>query len=186
LGGNRKGEWYTYANLFSVFLIGGLWHGASWMFVIWGALHGIAIVLHRMWKQLGLTMNTMLAWFITFNFINITWIFFRAKNWEQAKNIFLGMGGMQGVVLPEKYVQYFGKFHTTLIEFGSVYEHINGRPQTTAYIIMGFLMVLMLKNSMFLVDTFKPTRLHLAFSIVLFLTAISMMSRVSEFLYFNF
>jgi D-alanyl-lipoteichoic acid acyltransferase DltB (MBOAT superfamily) len=95
LGGNRKGEWHTYANLFSVFLIGGLWHGASWMFVIWGALHGIAIVLHRMWKQLGLTMNTMLAWFITFNFINITWIFFRAKDWGQAKNIFLGMGGIQ-------------------------------------------------------------------------------------------
>ncbi|OHD94969.1 MAG: acetyltransferase, partial [Sulfuricurvum sp. RIFOXYD2_FULL_44_160] len=87
LGGNRNGEFKTYANLFTVFLVGGLWHGASWMFIIWGALHGTAIVLHRAWQQMGLKMNSILAWFITFNFINITWIFFRAKDWDAAKNI---------------------------------------------------------------------------------------------------
>ena len=183
LGGNRKGEWRTYANLFSVFLIGGLWHGASWMFVTWGALHGIAIVIHRMWKQLGLTMNSLLAWFITFNFINITWIFFRAKEWEQAKNIFLGMGGVNGVILPEKYVHYF---HEGIIQFGTVYEHIEGKSQTTTYLILGLIMVLFCKNSMQWVKNFKPTLFTLGFAIGLFLTGISMMSRVSEFLYFNF
>ncbi|MFZ2969237.1 MAG: MBOAT family protein, partial [Sulfuricurvum sp.] len=142
-----------------------------------------AIVMHRMWKQLGLTMNTFLAWFITFNFINITWIFFRAKDWDHASNILQGMGGVNGVMLPEKYAH---SFHEGIIHFGSVYEHIGGRSQTTVYIILGFLMVLVLKNSIFFVETFKPTRLHLVFSIVLFLTAVSMMSRVSEFLYFNF
>lgn len=183
LGGNRKGEWHTYANLFSVFLIGGLWHGASWMFVIWGALHGIAIVLHRMWKQLGLTMNTMLAWFITFNFINITWIFFRAKDWGQVKNILLGMGGMQGVMLPEKYAHYFRE---GVVQFGTVYAHIEGKSQTTTYLILGLIMILSCKNSMQWVKNFKPTLFTLGFAIVLFLTGVSMMSRVSEFLYFNF
>ncbi|MFZ3054053.1 MAG: MBOAT family protein [Sulfuricurvum sp.] len=186
LGGNRKGEFSTYANLFTVFLIGGLWHGASWMFIAWGALHGIAIVLHRAWQQMGQKMNTVLAWFITFNFINITWIFFRAKDWTQASNIIQGMMGGNGIMLPEKYAKYVGNVQESILQFGTVYEHINGKSQTTTYIILGFIMVLVLKNSMQLVEAFKPNRLNLLFTLALFLTGVSMMSRVSEFLYFNF
>lgn len=186
LGGNRKGEFNTYVNLFTVFLIGGLWHGASWMFIAWGALHGIAIVLHRAWQKMGQNMNTVLAWFITFNFINITWIFFRAKDWTQANNIIQGMMGGNGIMLPEKYAKYMGSVQESILQFGTVYEHINGKSQTTTYIILGFIMVLVLKNSMQLVEEFKPNRLNLLFTLALFLTGVSMMSRVSEFLYFNF
>ncbi|WP_309499099.1 MBOAT family protein [Sulfurovum sp.] len=186
LGGNRNGEFRTYSNLFTVFLIGGLWHGASWMFVAWGALHGSAIVIHRAWQQFGQKMNTFWAWFITFNFINITWIFFRAKDWENAKNILNGMIGLNGIVLPEKYEKYFGELNNHLIQFGPVYEHINGKAQTTVYVILGFFLVLILKNSMQQWNEFKPTRLNLFFILTLFLVAVSMMSRVSEFLYFNF
>lgn len=186
LGGNRKGEFSTYANLFTVFLIGGLWHGASWMFIAWGALHGIAIVLHRAWQQMGQKMNTVLAWFITFNFINITWIFFRAKDWTQASNIIQGMMGGNGIMLPEKYAKYVGNVQESILQFGTVYEHINGTVQTTGYIIFGFIMVLTLKNSMQLLENFKPNWLNLIFTLTIFLTAVSMMSRVSEFLYFNF
>ncbi|MFA6396886.1 MAG: MBOAT family protein, partial [Sulfurimonas sp.] len=148
LGGNRNGEFSTYANLFTVFLIGGLWHGASWMFIAWGALHGIAIVIHRAWQQMGEKMNTVLAWFITFNFINITWIFFRAKDWTQASNVIQGMIGGNGIMLPEKYAKYVGSVQESILQFGTVYEHINGKSQTTTYIILGFIMVLVLKNSM--------------------------------------
>lgn len=186
LGGNRNGEFRTYSNLFTVFLIGGLWHGASWMFVVWGALHGIAIVAHRAWQQMGQQMNTFLAWFITFNFINITWIFFRAKDWTQTNNIISGLLGNNGVMLPEKYSKYFSSFTDGILNFGTVFEDINGREQTTAYIILGFIMVLTLKNSMQKLESHKLTRLNLLFTITIFLTAISMMSRASEFLYFNF
>ncbi|MDD5052458.1 MAG: MBOAT family protein [Sulfuricurvum sp.] len=186
LGGNRNGEVRTYANLFTVFLVGGLWHGASWMFIIWGALHGSGIILHRAWQQMGQKMNTLLAWFITFNFINITWIFFRAKDWIQANNIIKGMMGGNGIMLPEKYARYFENIHDTIFQFGTVFEHINGKSQTTFYIIAALFMVLVLKNSMQLMEGFKPNRLNLIFTIVLFLTSVSMMSRVSEFLYFNF
>ncbi|MGJ0364316.1 MBOAT family O-acyltransferase, partial [Aliarcobacter cryaerophilus] len=51
LGGNRKGEFRTYTNLLATFLIGGLWHGAGWTFIIWGALHGIALAIHRFWQS---------------------------------------------------------------------------------------------------------------------------------------
>jgi D-alanyl-lipoteichoic acid acyltransferase DltB (MBOAT superfamily) len=186
LGGNRKGEFSTYANLFTVFLIGGLWHGASWMFVAWGALHGSAIVFHRAWQQMGFKMYSLLAWFVTFNFINITWIFFRAKDWTQASNIIQGMIGANGIMLPEKYSKYFSGLQSSVFQFGTVYEHINGKSQTTLYILLGFAMILILKNSMYFVENFKPNRLNLAFSIAIFLTAVSMMSTVSEFLYFNF
>lgn len=186
LGGNRNGEFRTYSNLFTVFLIGGLWHGASWMFVIWGALHGFAIVIHRAWQQMGQKMNTLLAWFLTFNFINITWVFFRAEDWVQAKNILHGMIGGNGILLPEKYAKYFGDIHSTLIQFGTVYEHIDGKDQTTLYIIAGFVMVLAFKNSMQQWENFKPTWLTISLTVGFFLTAVSMMSRVSEFLYFNF
>lgn len=186
LGGNRNGELKTYNNLFAVFLIGGLWHGASWMFVAWGAMHGAAIVLHRAWQQMGQKMNTLLAWFITFNFINITWIFFRAKEWTDAKNVLCGMLGIHGIMLPEKYASKLSFLEDFGIIFGIVYEHINGKAQTTLYIIFGFVMVLGLKSSMQQRDSFKPTRLNLIFTLSIFLTAVSMMSRVSEFLYFNF
>ncbi|MDH4945508.1 MBOAT family protein, partial [Sulfurimonas sp. C5] len=84
LGGNRVSEPRIYSNLMITFIIGGLWHGAGWTFVFWGFLHGAALVIHRIWKTLGFTMNSILAWFITFNFINIAWVFFRAKEWDDA------------------------------------------------------------------------------------------------------
>lgn len=186
LGGNRNSELRTYTNLFSVFLIGGLWHGASWMFVIWGALHGLAIVIHRIWKSFDLSMNKFLAWFITFNFINITWIFFRAKDWENVKNILYGMCGFNGIVIPEKYVKYLGEFTNGVLQFGSVYEHIHGKAQTTLYLMLAIIIVLVLNNSMHYSKHFKPTVQNLLFSLVMFITSISMMSSVSEFLYFNF
>lgn len=100
LGGNKVSHFRNYINLFTVFFIGGIWHGASWMFVIWGALHGIAIIIHRIWKDLGLSMWGWLGWLITFNFVNIAWVFFRAENWERAKEILVGMAGLSGIMLP--------------------------------------------------------------------------------------
>lgn len=97
LGGNRNGQVRTYVNLFSTFLLGGLWHGASWMFVIWGALHGAALVLHRLWRKLDLAMPTLLAWFLTFNFVNFSWIFFRAKDMESAMKVVEGMIGIREI-----------------------------------------------------------------------------------------
>ena len=100
LGGNRKGRLRTYANLMATFIIGGIWHGAGWTFVFWGFLHGVALVIHRIWSELGFKMNKFLAWFITFNFINITWVFFRAKEWDDALKVLKGMFGLSGIVLP--------------------------------------------------------------------------------------
>jgi alginate O-acetyltransferase complex protein AlgI len=165
LGGNRNGEFRTYSNLFTVFLVGGLWHGASWMFIIWGALHGSAIVIHRAWKSLGLSMNKYLAWFITFNFINITWIFFRAKDWDAAKNILSAMAGANGMM-----------FH----------EGKNISSETSLWILGAFLVVLLLKNSMETLHSFQPNWRYLFLFLIFSLAGILNLMHVSEFLYFNF
>ena len=91
LGGNRCSSTRVYFNLMATFVLGGLWHGASWMFVIWGGLHGGALICHRVWNQLGLKMPNVLAWLVTFLFINITWVFFRATSIDSAMTILLGM-----------------------------------------------------------------------------------------------
>lgn len=80
LGGNRKGKFRTYGNLFITFLIGGIWHGAAITFVIWGILHGLALIIHRIWDaRKSKSLPVFFAWLITFLFVNLAWIVFRAK-----------------------------------------------------------------------------------------------------------
>ena len=124
LGGNRKGNIRTYVNLITTFLLGGLWHGAGWTFIIWGLLHGIALAIHRLWQSLGFRMNKILAWFITFNFINITWIFFRAKDFESAIKVLGSMFSLDNVVLSKKLIfvdkHKVSAFFTTAFLCGTV------------------------------------------------------------------
>jgi D-alanyl-lipoteichoic acid acyltransferase DltB (MBOAT superfamily) len=94
LGGNRGGGWGTYRNLFITMLLGGLWHGASWNFVIWGALHGAALGVTRLFQRSSLgtavakrTWTRPLAVFLTFHFVCFAWIFFRAPAFEDATEI---------------------------------------------------------------------------------------------------
>ncbi len=79
LGGNRKGTKRTYINILIVFLVSGLWHGAGITFVIWGLMHGIASVLYRCFSNRYDHIPKLLRWLLTFVFVNIAWVFFRAK-----------------------------------------------------------------------------------------------------------
>jgi alginate O-acetyltransferase complex protein AlgI len=85
LGGNRGSKIFTYRNLLLTMLLGGLWHGAAWNFILWGGLHGMALVLHREWQRLtqnaGAFFRQVLALVavpVTFYWVGVTWIFFRA------------------------------------------------------------------------------------------------------------
>ena len=92
LGGNRKGTIRTYVNNFVTMLVAGLWHGASWMFVIWGALHGVGLVVHKYCKRwLDNIENTWYvrvgAWTITYCYVMFTWIFFRSPDMKTACSV---------------------------------------------------------------------------------------------------
>jgi len=92
LGGNRKGTIRTYANLMITMILGGLWHGASWNFVIWGALHGFALAFHKFWrsKTKGTTVIglALLSWLITFSFVTLAWVLFRAQDWSTMMTVY--------------------------------------------------------------------------------------------------
>lgn len=98
LGGNRKGTLRTYLNNFLTMLIGGLWHGANWKFVIWGAMHGIGLAIHKLFKPLldkipDTWIVKALSWTVTMIFVSLLWVFFRADSWQESlliiKNIFV-------------------------------------------------------------------------------------------------
>ncbi len=186
LGGNRKGEIRTYTNLFVTFLLGGVWHGAGWTFVFWGALHGVALVIHRAWQKLGFKMNTVLAWFITFNFINIGWVFFRAKEFEDAMKVLNGMIGITGISLPNALSSKLSFLSQYGVKFGNFIHETGGNIYTIAWLIGGVVLVLAFRNSMQMIDTYKPSYVTLSFSVILFVVSILSMNKVSEFLYFNF
>ena len=90
LGGSRRGMAVTCRNIMIVFLLSGLWHGAGWGFLIWGALHGAAMVLERLLKG-KITPPKPLAWLITFLFVNLAWVFFRADGLNQALALLGGL-----------------------------------------------------------------------------------------------
>ncbi len=185
LGGNKKGNTSTYTNLFLTFLIGGIWHGAGWTFVLWGALHGFAIVVHRIWRGLGWHLPKLLAWFITFNFVNITWVFFRAENFTQALNVLKAM--FTGVLtLPIQLESRLSMLKSYGVEFGSVMGTTREFALATVLILVSLVITLALKNSNERVEKFEPKLGVLVFTVIIFMYSIYNMQDVSEFLYFNF
>lgn len=92
LGGNRCSKWRMYFNLFVTMLLGGLWHGASWNFVIWGGLHGLALSIHKSWKILkgNVRSKSRMSWqkiiglILTYHFVCLCWIFFRNKDFSNS------------------------------------------------------------------------------------------------------
>lgn len=89
LGGNRKGTFRTYLNNFLTMLIGGLWHGAAWKFVFWGAMHGVGLAVHKATRPLTSRLPDTwpvkaLGWLVTMIFVSLLWVFFRADSWADS------------------------------------------------------------------------------------------------------
>jgi len=97
LGGNRVAVPHIYANLMITMLLGGLWHGASWNFVLWGAMHGVALSVHRAWKVWGGVMPALLGWVLTLLFILLTWIPFRSPDFEHSFAFLIGLWSAEGI-----------------------------------------------------------------------------------------
>ncbi len=107
LGGNRHGPLRTYVNLSLTMLLGGLWHGASWNFVVWGALHGMYLVVERLGRRMweGKTWAQSIpalcvGWSVTFVAVCFAWIFFRAETLPEALSITGSMLGFDGATRP--------------------------------------------------------------------------------------
>jgi D-alanyl-lipoteichoic acid acyltransferase DltB (MBOAT superfamily) len=191
LGGNRGGAMAVSANLMATFLIGGLWHGASWMFIAWGALHGGALVLHRAWKARGLAMPDALAWLLTFAFVNVAWIFFRAHEWADAARVLRGLVDVRSILhwplalVPTRELAWSGVLLDPLLKV--LPATVAARLDCLLALAAGLLMMSR-PNSMQLARAHALTPRGLALAWVVFcVAALAMLARrQTAFLYFNF
>jgi alginate O-acetyltransferase complex protein AlgI len=104
LGGNRKGMSRQYLNLMVVMLLAGLWHGAAWNFVAWGAMHGFYLWINHLWRDYSpIRLPNAFGMFITFFVVMVAWVPFRASNWDSMMLIYESMLGFNGIVLPLHY-----------------------------------------------------------------------------------
>lgn len=111
LGGNRKGQIRRLSNIFTTMLIGGLWHGAGWTFIVWGAMHGGFIVINHIWISLTSRnrfathvrttwIYRLLSHLLTLLAVIVAWVVFRAESWDAAASILSSMFGLNGIALP--------------------------------------------------------------------------------------
>ena len=184
LGGNRKGDISTYNNIAVTFLIGGVWHGASWMFVFWGGLHGLAIIVFHLWSKFQITLPRFLSWLLTFNFINLSWVFFRAEDWYTAKNIIHSMF-FGDFVISSRFEKNLGQLSDYGIEFGQFFSHLGGHSSTIYALLLAFILISM-KNTIEISKTFKPGVKSVFIVYILLITSLLNVNKYSEFLYFNF
>lgn len=183
LGGSRRGKARTYLNILIVFLVSGLWHGAGYTFILWGLMHGIAMVLERITRIRYEKLPKVIRWVLTFAFINITWVFFRAGSVTDAiamlTQVFTGGWSFSiNAELTEMLLQ------PTLI---SLSNRIFGLPVIAVLsCVAALLSVLLLKNSTERIKSFKPNAGMWFQTYLLLAMSILSVSGVSTFLYSNF
>lgn len=130
LGGNRGGKNRRNINIMITMLLGGLWHGAGWTFIIWGGLHGAYILTNHLWRHYSRKSNFgvprrvagSLSWTLTFFAVVIAWVFFRAESLGTANELITSMLGFNGIVLPDTYAGYLGALATPLTSLGINFE----------------------------------------------------------------
>jgi D-alanyl-lipoteichoic acid acyltransferase DltB (MBOAT superfamily) len=188
LGGNRKGVARRYVNLFLTMLLGGLWHGASWNFVIWGSLHGFYLVICHSLSYFSLKFNMYFSKLSTFIAVLIAWIFFRADSFSSSMNILSSMCGRNGFSLTSKFSFLIDK--VDFIHLTNVSHVIHGKTQLV-YIVIALIITVVAPNAQDIMRVVERRQMklgivHLAFFTFLLTFSILNMSKVNSFIYFQF
>ena len=170
LGGNRLGKKKAAFNVFITFLIGGIWHGAGWTFILWGLLHGLASLIHRFLPE-KYKLNRYCSWLLTFVFINFTWVFFRAENLTSASKLISSM------------IMLYS------IDLHSEVSFLKDKGALTLCLLVIILISYRVKNSNQIVSSFQPNLKYSA--LIIFNSFVSLYliffgGAPTKFLYFDF
>ena len=215
LGGNRHGSARRYTALMITMVLGGLWLGAGWTFVLWGTLHGIYLVINYGWRALrrglGQDMRRSTRWgraigcLVTFVAVVIGWVFFRAPDLAAALAMLKAMAGFNGLVLPDFWLPKWGAAGQWLaaqgMRFGDTHDLVGGGVVNWIWILL--LVVWFAPNTQQLLAGYRPalalfaeryegwlrwrpTRVYALVVAAITLLAIFNLQRQSEFLYFQF
>ena len=190
LGGSRKGRLRTYVNILIVFLISGLWHGAEWSFVIWGLMHGVAMLISRLLKEIGIRINNVFGSIVTFVFVNIAWVFFRAADTTEALSLIhkLFEGGWMGI--SANIYEVFSK----VVEISVIQrlcialrlETFEGLFVIIAIVVMLLIALVPWKNTKALAEEMIPDNKTMMVTGVLFVWCLCSFSGVTNYIYWNF
>ena len=178
LGGSRRGTVRTCINLMIVFLASGLWHGAGWLFLLWGLLHGLASVLYRLFRRQYDALHPALQWLLTFGFVVVAWVFFRATSLADAMAILKSMVMMNFGPLRSEITSAFalpGGFHPG---YNALYMLV--------WYAASLFACLGMRNTYEKTMAFRPTLANACSTVILILYCVLSLSGVSVFLYFNF
>jgi alginate O-acetyltransferase complex protein AlgI len=205
LGGNRKGVIRRYTNLMATMLLGGLWHGAGWTFVIWGGLHGTCLLVNHAWARItkgqswAISRPMLLIYHLTtFIAVLVGWVFFRAKSFTTAVSVLKGMVGLNGIYLNPAFERLLGHWAAQLpITFG----HSGFRAVGIAWLLILLPIVFLMPNTQQIMYRVRPALTQAesiasvlwrpsprwaALTGLVFATALLKMGRVTEFVYFQF
>ena|SRR6266568_692695 len=174
LGGNRLGERRRYFNLLATMLLGGIWHGAGWTFLMWGALHGAGLAVNHAWRGFGLRLPTAVSWPLTFLVVVIAWVVFRAPDVGSALSMLAAMTGMRG--LPSLDTIMGARPLGTLLDVGISWAWI---------VVLGAWSALA-PNTQEMILTPAPRPAFAAVCALIFVAAVMSLDRATEFLYFQF
>ena len=166
LGGNRCGPLRRHVNLMLTMVLGGLWHGAGWNFIVWGALHGAYLGIHKGWgsaaRRLHLPSGTragkLAATLLTFAAVCVAWVFFRAPDMPVALTILKGMAGGFGLALPDALAAYLLPLQPMLAALGVVFYLGGGTAfvETWTSIALAALIAFGLPNTQQIMRRFEP------------------------------
>ncbi len=187
LGGSRKGTARTCANIMLVFLVSGFWHGAGWTFLLWGGLHGAAQVLERLWGKRRERLPRLLRWCLTFAFVNVAWVFFRAGSVSSAvtllKTAVIGPLAsppawlFHGLLPSEtKALRLLLPDHQSLVDLG----------RGALLYAAGLTAALWPRNVIAQMDAFRPTRLGAAALGLVMAWCVLSFTGMTTFIYSNF
>lgn len=199
LGGNRHGLPRQQLNLLATMLLGGLWHGAGWTYIIWGGLHGLYLMIFHAWRRgleaSGLSSSSRslstalapIAWLLTFTAVVVAWVFFRAANLDSALSMLRGMAGMNGALLPDQIIRFVPVLSRVADGMGKVPYLADG---TVMGCVEMFLMIALGMALALGAPTLPELRNRWRYALVVPCAALAFQrvvyGQASEFLYFQF
>ena len=185
LGGSRCGELKKMRNLFSSMLIIGLWHGAGWTFIFWGALHGLLLVINHIWRRTNIVLPRIINWGLTFLCVVVCWVFFRAENFHDAIAVLRAMVDIGNVALP---ADSSWEIHLGFLrEFGISFKPWDANfSNQVFYLFVTTLLLLHIPCPQHWLESFNPNIKWLVAIVIAFMYAVWHMNEYSEFLYFQF
>jgi D-alanyl-lipoteichoic acid acyltransferase DltB (MBOAT superfamily) len=181
LGGNRKGIPRMFAALWITMLLGGIWHGAGWQFIVWGVMHGTLLIVHRLWTRAGLSMPDWPARLLTFSYVMLAWVMFRANSVSDALIVWKKMAGLDGIVLPAAFREF--KLHGIQTALSPT---INGIEIFVMLAMVVFCMTNKNVHEIWQKWSLSPKRRYAGAVIGLGLVSFFNLSRVSSWVYFQF